>query len=206
MKKLLLIMVIAVMTASAYGQGGSWYVGGVASYNSSKTDTDLNPTTNSWSFGPEVGTFFNADWSAGIALGLSGSSSKDDDEDIQESSQFAPTLYGRRWWKAGDKLGIFAGLDLSFGSGKTTYHIPEDEEFETSSFGVNVNAGVAYALADRWTLLFKFAGLGYRSEKEGDVTTNSFGLLADGNITANQFIFVGLYYTFIPAPPPAPAP
>ncbi len=203
MKKPLLVTIAAIVVASAHGQGGSWYVGGVASYQNSSNDAGTEFSSTSWSFGPEVGTFFNADWSAGLALGLSGSSSKNEDGDISKSSMFAPTLYGRRWWKAGDRLGIFAGLDLSFGTGATTNFMPQEVEAESSSFGANLNTGVAYALADRWTLLFKFAGLGYTSKKEGDVTTNTFGLLADGNITQNQFIFVGLYYTFIQPKPAA---
>jgi hypothetical protein len=70
---------------------------------------------------------------------------------------------------------------------------------DNSSFDVNLNAGVAYAMAQRWTLLFKFAGLGYTSSKQGDLTTNDFGFVADGNITNGQFIFIGLYWTFKPA-------
>lgn len=192
-------MVACLVASAAFAQGGSWYVGGVASFNSSSSDADGAPKTTSWSFSPEVGTFFNEKWSAGLALGLSGSNSKNDDGDIYEKSEFGPALYGRRWWKAGDKLSLFTGLDVSFGTGTSTTFEPTEVEVETSSFGLNLNAGAAYALADRWTLLFKFAGLGYTSEKEGDVTRNSFGLLADGNVTGDQFIFVGLYYTFIPA-------
>lgn len=205
MKKYYLITVLSLFSAGLMAQGGSWYVGGIAGYNTNSTNEDKNPTTNMWYFGPEVGTFFNENWSAGLVLGLDGMTQKDDDGVNRERSTFAPNLYGRRWWSAGERLNLFAGLDVSFGSGSTTNYDDngnEESKIETSSFNTNVNAGVAYALANRWTLLLKFSTLGFSSstekqEGQADVTTTNFGLLADGNITSGQFIFVGLYYTFI---------
>jgi hypothetical protein len=177
------ILGVSLLATSAFGQGGSWYIGGTGSYSSSSSDADLNPTMSSWTFNPEVGTFFNAKWSAGLTLGLGGSTTSNDDGDLSESSQFLPSVYGRRWWSAGDKLGLFAGLDVAFGSGSSSTFTPEEVEVETSSFGVNLNAGVAYAFADRWTFLMKFATLGYRTEEVGEETTNSFGLMADSYAT-----------------------
>lgn len=203
MIRIALIAVLAFGSMQLMGQGGSWYVGGIAGFSQSSSDENLNPKTTTWEFGPEVGTFFNEKWSAGIVLGLSGSSSKNDDGDLFESSMFMPNIYGRRWWSAGDKLGIFAGLDVNFGSGSTTTFGEEEVKTEMTAFGSNLNVGVAYALAQRWTLLMKFAALGYGSETEKgqdgapDVTDTNFGLVADGNITTDQFIFVGLYWNFI---------
>lgn len=198
MRRLLLVACMAMATSLAWSQGGSWYVGGIAGFNQQSDDGTLNPSITNWYFGPEVGTFFNEKWSAGIVVGLNGSNSKNDDGDISKSSTFMPNIYGRRWWSVGEKLSLFAGLDVNFGSGSTTTYEPEEMKVETTSFGTNLNGGVAYALAQRWTLLMKFSALGYTSEKTGDITTSNFGLIADGNITSNQFIFVGLYWTFIP--------
>lgn len=197
MIKTYLTVLLALFGIGAFAQGGSWYVGGVVGFNSSSSDEDLNPTSTNWSFGPEVGTFFNEKWSAGLVLGLDGSNSKNDDGDVSKMSMFKPTVYGRRWWSVGERLGLFAGLDLTFGSGTFTSYTPDEMEVKASSFGTNLNAGVAYGLAERWTLLMKFAGIGYSSEKIGDITTTNFGLIADGNITSNQFIFIGLYWNFI---------
>ena len=202
MKKICVIALVALTPAIGLAQGGSWYVGGIAGFNTSSTNTADHPKSSSWSFGPEVGTFFNAKWSAGIALGLSGDKTKNDHGDISSTSLFQPDLYVRHWCPVGDRFNLFAGLDLSFGSGKTTEYgdhelgIP-DTESKTSTFGANLNLGVTYALADRWTLLMKVATLGYSSSKTGDVTTTSFGLLADGNVLDGQFVYMGLYWTFL---------
>ena len=195
MKKAFIISGLLLFSLASFAQK-SWYVGGIAGYNQSKSDATDNPTMINWSFGPEIGVFFNENWSAGLVLGASGQSTKDDEGDISKKSNFAPNFYGRRWWSAGERLGIFAGLDVSFGSGSTTNYLPTENTVDNSTFGMNVNAGVAYALAQRWTLLMKFAALGYSSEKSGDETTTNFGLVGDGNITSDQFIFVGLYWTF----------
>ena len=201
MKKAVIVFTLSLISMGAFAQGGSWYVGGIVGYNTQSSDQAKNPTTNMWYFGPEIGTFFNANWSAGLVLGLDGMSQKNDDGDIMKRSSFVPNLYGRRWWNVGEKLNLFAGLDASFGSGSTTMYDQNNNGEETkedfSSFSSNINAGVAYALAQRWTLLLKFAALGYSSETTGDITTTQFGLVADGNITSNQFIFVGLYWTFL---------
>lgn len=202
MKKTYLIALLAFAPALSFAQGGSCYVGGIAGFNSSSTNTADHPKSSSWSFGPEVGTFFNAKWSAGIALGFSGNKSKDDHGDIASTSLFQPDLYLRHWCPVGDRFNLFTGLDLSFGSGKTTIYGDQqlgiaDTESKTSTFGANLNLGVTYALADRWTLLMKIAALGYTSSKSGDVTTNNFGLLADGNVLDGHFLFVGLYWTFL---------
>ena len=193
--------VLALCTLGVFGQGGSWYVGGIAGFSTESSDNNNNPVTNMWYFGPEVGTFFNERWSAGLVLGLDGMSQKNDLGDLEKRSAFVPNLYGRRWWSAGERLGIFAGLDASFGMGSTTVYDQDNNGAETkkdmSSLNFNLNAGVAYALAQRWTLLLKFAALGFQSETVGDVKTNTFGLVADGNVTSNQFIFVGLYWNFI---------
>lgn len=205
MKKYYIAAMLFVGLSSLFAQGGSWYVGGIAGYSTENTNDNSNQVMNSWYFGPEVGLFFNSDWSAGLVVGLDGSSTKNDDGDIMSRTTIAPNLYGRRWWSAGEKLGIFAGLDVSFGTGsQSSYDQNQNEtKTETSTFNSNLNAGIAYALADRWTLLLKFAAVGFEShtqKMEGmeDINTTTFGIVADGNVTSNQFIFVGVYWTFAP--------
>ena len=186
-----LVPVLLLVATAAFSQGGSAYVGGLVGFNISNTEANGDQTTTSWSFSPEVGTFFNDEWSGGVVLGLSGSKVTNDDGDVSDMFVFSPALYGRRWWVAGDHLSLFAGLDLSFGTGTSTTNGPADVEADLSSFGANLNAGAALAMAERWTLLFKFAALGYASQEAGGVTTSDLGLLVDGNVTTNQFIFIG---------------
>src|SRR5690606_29364646 len=132
----------------------------------------------------EVGVGIGENWSVGLVLGINGSKVKNDDGDISSTFMFMPDIYGRRWWTMGDRLKLFAGLDVTFGSGNTTlYDFPlpgSDTKTDMSAFGVNLNSGIAYSMAERWTLLFKLAGVGYDSSTTGDNTDNTFWLLGDG--------------------------
>ena len=148
MKKQLFIALLCITTSGLIAQGKSWYVGGIAGYSTENTNDNKNQVMNSWYFGPEVGLFFNDQWSAGLVVGMDGSSTKNDDGDIMSMTTIAPNLYGRRWWSAGEKLGIFTGLDVSFGSGSQSNF--DQNQMETKSemtnFNTNLNAGIAYAL------------------------------------------------------------
>lgn len=192
MKKIYLVALVTLIPTIGFAQGGSWYVGGIAGYNASSTN---DVKSSSWSFGPEVGTFLNAKWSAGLALGFGGEQSKNDLNNYS-SVRFQPDLYVRHWCPVADRLNLFVGLDLTFGTGKSKIM---GTESKSTLYGANLNAGLTYALADRWTLLMKFAGLGYTSTKIGGTTTSNFNLLADGNVLDGQFMFIGLYWTFITA-------
>lgn len=203
MKKYYILSILCISLSSLLAQGGSWYVGGIAGFSTQNSNDNNNESMNSWYFGPEVGTFINEKWSAGLVVGMNGTSRKNDNGDIMSSSTIAPNVYGRRWWSAGEKLSIFTGLDVSVGSGSQSNFDQNQVETKTktSTFNTNLNAGIAYALADRWTLLLKFAALGFDShtqkmDGQEDINTTTFGLVADGNITSNQFIFVGVYWTF----------
>ena len=200
MKKTLFTLTTVLLALLAQSQN-SWYVGGLVGFASQNQNYGTNVHTSAWSVSPEIGTAFNANWSAGFVLGLSGSSTSDDNGDINKTMMFVPDIYGRRWFNLGERLRLFAGLDVSFGSGTTTMYNAgqngEDLESKTSSFNTNLNTGIAYSLADRWTLLFKLATLGFTTTTVDDNTTSEFGLLADGNITAAGFLFIGVYYSFI---------
>ncbi len=198
MKKVITLFIALLIGVAAHAQLNTWYVGGIAGFGASSSDAALNPKTNTWAFGPEVGVFLNQNWSVGLVLRVDGSSTKNDDGDVSSTSMFMPNVYARRWWNAGEKLNLFVGLDASFGSGSTTNYVPTETTTDMSSFNTNLNLGVAYALAQRWTLVLKLATLSYNSETVGDVTTTDFGLLVDGNVTTAQFIFVGVYWTFLP--------
>ncbi len=198
MKKLIILFIGLFLGIAASAQLNTWYVGGIVGFGTSSSDAALNPSTTTWAFGPEVGAFIGDSWSVGLVLGLDGSSTKNDDGDVSKSSMFMPNIYGRNWWNVGEHLNLFTGLDVAFGSGSTTTYIPAESTTEMSKFSTNLNLGIAYALAERWTLLLKVAALDFTSQKVGDITTTNFGFKADGNVTNGQFIFVGVYWTFLP--------
>lgn len=212
MKKLITLCVVVLFAFGAKAQLNNWYVGGMVGFRQFNdemgTGNPNNPinteSTAAWWLAPEVGVGIGERFSVGLVLGLSGENVSDDNGDVSSTFTFMPDIYGRRWFPVGEKLNLFVGVDVPFGFGsQTDYNDPDDPnddtESDVSSFGVNLNSGLGYSLAERWTLLFKFALAGYEQETRGDLTDSSVGLLADGNVTNNPFIFVGLYWTFLPA-------
>lgn len=213
MKKIIIALVLCVAASASWAQKGSWYIGGVAGYASSsdKAPSGFTQTTNSWAFGPEVGTFLKDDIQLGLFLGLSGESQKDDNGDISSNSTMSPTIYGRKFWSVTENFSVFAGLYLAFISqSQKTYPSPTVTNEQTGSgFGARVGIGVAYALSPRFTAVGQYGLLGFSSVSNkqngtdaGSSTSFDFGVntigysnFSQGNGSGSVFN-IGLYYTF----------
>jgi hypothetical protein len=215
MKKTVWIMIMLASSTVALAQKGSWYIGGVVGYNSSTSkDTNGNKSgTSSWAFAPEVGTFLRNDIQLGLALGLTGSATTSNGNDTNASSYVSPTLYSRKFFKITDNFSTFAGLYLTYISGKTTDYTPTTQESTQTGFGVRLGIGVAYALSPRFTAVGQYGLMGYQSlnnkNNGADAGTDSnfdFGVNTVGSGTLTQgngsgAVFnIGIYYTFKPAP------
>jgi hypothetical protein len=201
-----LTLVLIFLASITFAQG-SWYIGGVAGYGSNtyKPDTGDEITTNSWAFGPEIGTFPKKDLQVGFILGLNGSMDEQGDEKTT-TSYFTPTLYVRRFKSVGDALSVFGGLYLNYSSGKMD---DNGDETTGSGVGINLGIGVAYALSPRFTAVGQYGLLGYSSTtyksngdeyaKENDFTfgVNTVGSssFSQGNGSGSVFN-IGIYYTF----------
>jgi hypothetical protein len=201
MKKAFFLISMIVVSVFAVAQQGSWYIGGLVGISSSKDEdagSGIEFKTTSWAFGPEFGTFLRDDIQLGIALGISGSKDTFDGDDESKSFALNPTLYGRKFFKIDDNFSVFAGLYLSLISEKTTDYVPATAEFQTSGFGANLGAGVAFALSSRFTAVGQYGVLGFESTKDkvdGDETgsnsTFDFGVNTIGGSVFN----IGIYYT-----------
>ena len=147
MKKLFTLCVVVLFAFGAKAQLSNWYVGGIVGFNNTSSNDDVNTKSLSWAFGPEFGASIGENWSAGLVLGLSGSNVKDDDGDVSSAFMLMPDIYVRRWWGIAERLNLFVGVDMIFGTGTTTmYNVgqpPEDQETEMSSFGANLNGELA---------------------------------------------------------------
>ena len=210
MKKQFLLLTIVFVSVFSYGQKGSWYIGGVGGYGSNTWEpTDgAKSTTNTWAFGPEIGTFLQNDVQLGFILGLNGSTAKYDGDKTSESSSFAPTIYARKFKKITDNFSLFSGLYFGYVSGTSKSFAPETK---TTSSGVSISLGVgmAFALSPRWTAVGQYGLLGYTSTthkqdgsetgKESDfnlgVNTVGSSSFVQGNGSGAVFN-IGLYYTF----------
>jgi hypothetical protein len=210
MKKTLLTIVLALSLSFAFSQNErSWYIGGVAGYGSNtyKPDAGDEVTTDSWAFGPEVGTFIQENLQLGLITAWNGSTEDGDGSSIT-TNYFTLTPYIRRFKPVGEHLSVFGGLYLNYSSG--TIDEEGADELTGTSFGANLGVGVAYALSPRFTAVGQYGVLGYSSAKyeragEEYATENDFNFgvnsvgassFSQGNGSGSVFN-IGIYYTFV---------
>ena len=203
-------LVLGAFTAQA--QKGSLYIGGQAGYNSSNTevDTNGNSTTtrkaNNYSFSPEIGTFLSNQVQLGVGFTFSGSRLETPrgvgSSSSVETSRYGGTVYSRYFFGEGN-FRPFLGLNASVLPGNSTAEsggVPNTTtKYNTLDLGANLNAGFAYGLNTRFTVVGSFGTLGFqRSTSKQDnsdvkITTTDFGLNAN---TLGNLFTVGVYYTF----------
>ena len=211
MKKNLLIFAMMALSFSLMAQKGSWYIGGTVGYvsNSSKDASGFKSSTANWYFAPEGGTFLKDDIQLGLALGLGGSSSKNDNGKLSSTTNFSPTVYVRKFFKVTDNFSTFAGAYLNYISSKSTsYAVAPPIESTQSGIGLRLGVGIAYALSPRFTAVGQYGLMGYQTVSSktagidnGTNSTFSFGANTTGGSAltfgnAAPVFNIGLYYTF----------
>ncbi len=212
MKRTLFIMSLVASSVISIAQKGNWYVGGVVGFatNSAKAPNGFKTTATTWAFAPEAGTFLKDDIQLGLALGLSGSSDKNDNAKIQTSTNFSPTAYARKFFKITDNFSAFGGFYLNFFTGTTTSYTSTPSVKSTDTgIGLRLGVGIAYALSPRFTALGQYGLMGFQTvsskvggSSAGSDTSFNFGVntvgsssLIQGNGSGAVFN-IGLYYTF----------
>lgn len=201
MKKALILISMVAISSVALAQQGSWYIGGLAGFSSSKSEdsgSGIESVSTSWAFAPEIGTFLRDDIQLGIALGIGGSKYVVDDEDQSKSTDLNPTVYGRKFFKITDNFSTFAGLYLRLISQKST-NLITDVESTNSGFGARVGVGVAYALSPRFTAVGQYGLLGFQSttgKVDGDEVSKDTDFDFGMDTTGGSVFNIGIYYTF----------
>jgi hypothetical protein len=195
MKKITLIAAL-VLSATVYGQKGSWYLGGNAGF--SMTSSTYGGTTvkeSSWSASPEIGTFLTDHIQLGLGITSSGSFRDITGNTDLKTLQFGGTLYSR--YLFGERaLRPFLGISASYLSGESK--MTNMFTNRVSTINVNFTAGFAYYVTPRLGFFGSIGMLGYtnsRAAQYGDsqlLITNDFGFSAS---TLGNRITVGIYYT-----------
>lgn len=202
MKKLLFTAFV-VASSFAFGQKGSWYVGGTTGFSSGSTKVDsVTQKRMSWAFSPEIGTFLTNNIQLGLGITMNGSKREQINTSTSNQFQGGGTLYGRYFFGE-NAFRPFVGLNVSTLIGKNTTEftnplLPKTET-DVFTFNTNLNIGFAYALSPKFTVVGSFGTLGFNSEKStpknGTATVNNdFGL--DASSLGNRFT-IGIYYTFL---------
>lgn len=219
MKKQVIIAALLFTAASSFAQiaAGTKYVGGILNFNSSTESSTLGSTTtklpsvSSFSGSPEVGYFVADNLAVGVSLDLTTRTITTFKADGSENAKVVSggtgvTLYGRKFFNINESLSLFGGVNVGYTGGvtKTTAASTTTENSNFSTFGASVDAGVAFNLSPKVTIVGKWAALGFNSTTTtspnfGGSTNNlvnkedSFGL---GINTLGNPFGVGIYFSF----------
>lgn len=197
---------------SAQAQQGSLYIGGLAGFNSSTSEIDNNGSrtttrkASNYSFSPEIGTFLTNQVQLGVGFTFSGSKQETLlvlGSPTTRTNRYGGTVYSRYFFGEGN-FRPFLGLNASVLPGNSVAESSgvvgvSSTRFNTLDLGANLNAGFAYGLNTRFTVVGSFGTLGFQrstSKQENTnfkTTTTDFGLNAN---TLGNLFTVGVYYTF----------
>lgn len=197
MKKTILIAAI-ISGGIAYGQKGSWYIGGATGFysTSNKSSSPIQYQSNGWSVSPEIGTFLTNHIQLGIGINTGGDNTKYFDGLYKyRALGFGGTVYSR--YLFGDApFKPFLGISTGYQYVKS----------ERNGFGNNIhrynatlNAGFAYYVTPKIGLFGSVGIIAFNSQRKiddsgsADQVTNSFG--TNISTLGNRFT-IGMYYTF----------
>ena len=201
MKKLFLIIAIAVSVVSANAQEGTWYLGlgGVSPFTgaesalpagmsfspmtgfSSMTVKDDYTVTN-FGIAPEVGYFINDKMAVGLSLFFTGSTYSPDVDGATDTkyNTFGFNPYVRYHFLEKGDFKAYGQFNVAYASTKSDI----DGIKAINAFGVNVVPGVAYSLTDNVAINATFGSLGYETagnKKDNGAEASAFGLNLDSS-------------------------
>jgi hypothetical protein len=199
MKKITLIAAL-VLSATVYGQKGSWYLGGSAgaSFREVKSEAAFKKTV-SWNISPEVGTFLTDHLQLGFGIGYGNTTVSDNFSSKIKSyalggSIHSRYLFGKRAFKPFLGLGIFysAGKTPTFDYIENGYIISPGGNSDQQILNAGLTAGFFYDLSPRVSLFGSMNVLGYNETHTGGQVSRNLGFNAS---TLVSRFSVGMYYT-----------
>ena len=195
MKKTILLATL-ITSAIAFGQKGSWYLGGSTGISSIVTHPrSIISKSASWSFSPEVGTFVSDRVQIGMGLTLNGYRNSFVPANILDNMQFGGRIYGRYIFGEA-RFKPFAGISTNYLGRTSPINSGFGSNGRLNTFNVSLNAGFAYSVSPRFSIFGSVGVLGFTHSRAGsikkpDQISSSFGF----NAPANR-LTIGFYYTF----------
>jgi hypothetical protein len=193
MRKIILLTTL-ISSAIAFGQKGSWYLGGSTGISSIlKQPRSIISKSASWSFSPEVGTFVSNRIQIGLGLTLNGYRNSFIPVNILSNLQFGGRIYGRYIFGEA-KFKPFVGISTNYLNRTSNLNPGSGSNSRSNIFNVSLNAGFAYSVSPRFSIFGSVGVCGFTHSRAGsiktpDQTSSSFGF----NTNAPT---IGFYYTF----------
>lgn len=199
MKNITLIATL-ILSVTAYGQKGSWYMGGSAgaSMREAKSGNAFKKTV-SWNISPEVGTFLTDHLQLGLGIGYGNSTVSDNFSKIRSyafgGSIHSRYLFGKRTFKPFLGFGVFysAGMTPTYDYIENGYIISPGGNSNQQILNASLTAGFFYDLSPRVSLFGSMNVLGYNETHTGGQVSRNLGFNASTLVSRFN---IGMYYTF----------
>jgi hypothetical protein len=180
MKKIILASIL-LFGAIAYGQKGSWYLGGSTGISTLlKQPRSMISKSASWSFSPEVGTYVSNRIQIGLGLTLSGHRHSYIPVNMLDNMQFGGRIYGRYIFGEA-KFKPFVGISTNYLGRTANLNSGAGSNSRLNIFEVSLNAGFAYAVSPRFSIFGSVGVCGFTHSRTGFIKTpnqisNNFGI------------------------------
>lgn len=188
MKKTILTLATALfVSAGAFAQSGSLWLGGGIGFSTDKHKTETAAAnTDDWksmnfSITPHVEYFLMDDISIIAGLGYNFektttfSHTDGVDDQIVKTNMFGFSVGARKYWSINDRFSFYAGaqFDMGFAGGKDEQGSRSVDHDKTTAFDVYLYPGVAYKLGNKVVLYAQLGnGLGYMHRTTTDADDN----------------------------------
>lgn len=168
MKKLftlLFVSALAVPAVWAQTTQGSISVGGSASFDSYKNESQYAGAaykSSSLGISPKAGYFVIDNLEVGVNLGFSSGKYGYENVDATKTSSFLAGPYARYYkFTSNERFAFTAEAGFTFGSGKEKF--PAGAEWKTGETIAYLSPGFTYFLTDKWGLDLQLRGIRFRS-------------------------------------------
>ncbi len=180
MKKIILIMVMAIASLGVYAQNENAYVGGSVGFWRNSGDN-----TTEFKILPEIGYNLNDNLAIGAVLGY--------DYNYQNSVKvniFEINPYARYSFYKNDKFAAFVDGRVGIGLGWAKYKNGGDSDTAVT-YQIGLAPGVSYNLCDNVSIVAHVGFIGYQGGNNASQAPDEGGILLNGND-----LTFGIYYNF----------
>jgi hypothetical protein len=165
MKKMLLVLALAMVSFANAQKKGSILVMGSINYQSQNTSNSGSEyKTSYFGFAPKVGYQFHQDWTAGIEAGVGTSKQDYGNNSEYKSNNFSLGGFLRYAKPLNQTFSAYADLGAGYQSNKITNTTgPIDTINEGDGFYIDITPAILVNVGKGWGLNFNIGGLGYNT-------------------------------------------
>ena len=165
MKKMLVVLALAMVSFASAQKKGSFLVMGSIDYSSQKVSNSGYEGNNSdFTFSPKVGYQFHQSWTAGLELGVGSSKNELDYSGVYKENNFSFGGFVRYAKPLNQTFSAYADLGLGYQSVKETYTVGAASYIdEGDGYYIGVTPAILVNVGKGFGLNFNVGGLGYNT-------------------------------------------